>query len=63
MSPFASFLDNVQHNLFQAAPAVFLHGLPRPILKVKFDFPNAVYQGLVIYPAGLHRMGRAAVGA
>ena len=33
----------------QAPAAVLLHGVPVPILKVKFDFPYVIYQGLTIY--------------
>jgi hypothetical protein len=49
VSPFASFLDNVQHNLFKPLLLFFYMGFLAPILKVKFDFPNAVYQALVIF--------------
>ncbi len=48
-SPLASFLDNVQHNLFKPLLLFFYMGFLAPILKVKFDFPNAVYQALVIF--------------
>ena len=49
MSPFESFADNVKHNLFKPLLLFFYMGFLAPILKVKFDFPNAIYQGLVIY--------------
>ncbi len=49
MSPLESFLDNVRHNLFKPLLLFFYMGFLAPILKVKFDFPNAVYQGLVIF--------------
>ncbi|HEY2157894.1 MAG TPA: sodium-dependent bicarbonate transport family permease [Isosphaeraceae bacterium] len=49
MTPLESFLDNVRHNLFKPLLLFFYMGFLAPILKVKFDFPNAVYQGLVIY--------------
>jgi hypothetical protein len=49
VSPLASFLDNVKHNLFKPLLLFFYMGFLAPILKVKFDFPNAVYQALVIF--------------
>lgn len=49
MSPLESFVDNVKHNLFKPLLLFFYMGFLAPILKVKFDFPNAIYQGLVIF--------------
>jgi hypothetical protein len=49
LNPLESFIDNVKHNLFKPLLLFFYMGFLAPILKVKFDFPNAIYQGLVIY--------------
>jgi hypothetical protein len=43
------FWDNFRHNLFKPLLLFFYLGFLMPILKVKFDFPYAIYQGLTIY--------------
>jgi hypothetical protein len=48
-SPIQQFLGNVQHNLFKPLLLFFYMGFLVPILKIRFDFPQAVYQGLVIF--------------
>lgn len=46
---FELFLTNVLHNLFKPLLLFFYAGFLIPILRVKFEFPKAVYQGLTIY--------------
>lgn len=46
---FEEFLSNVLHNLFKPLLLFFYAGFLIPILRVKFEFPKAVYQGLTIY--------------
>mgnify|MGYP000330224079 CR=1 FL=1 len=41
-----AFLDNFLHNLFKPLLLFFYMGFLIPILKVPFEFPKAVYQGL-----------------
>ena len=48
-SLFDEFLHNVLHNLFKPLLLFFYAGFLIPMLKVKFEFPKAVYQGLTIY--------------
>jgi uncharacterized protein len=48
-SAFGQFVDNVRHNLFKSLLMFFYMGFLVPILKIKFDFPQSVYQGLVIF--------------
>lgn len=48
-SLFDEFLHNVLHNLFKPLLLFFYAGFLIPILRVKFEFPKAVYQGLTIY--------------
>ena len=43
------FLENVRHNLFKPLLLFFYLGFLVPILKVKFEFPYVIYQGLTIY--------------
>lgn len=43
------FLDNFLHNLFKPLLLFFYLGFLVPLLKVPFDFPYAVYKGLIIY--------------
>lgn len=49
VSLFDEFLSNVLHNLFKPLLLFFYAGFLIPILRVKFEFPKAVYQGLTIY--------------
>ena len=49
VSLFEEFLSNVLHNLFKPLLLFFYAGFLIPILRVKFEFPKAVYQGLTIY--------------
>lgn len=48
-SLFEEFISNVLHNLFKPLLLFFYAGFLIPILRVKFEFPKAVYQGLTIY--------------
>jgi hypothetical protein len=43
------FWENFQHNLFKPLLLFFYAGFLVPILRVKLEFPKAVYQGLTIY--------------
>lgn len=43
------FLHNFVHNLFKPLLLFFYMGFMIPILKVPFEFPKAVYQGLTLY--------------
>jgi hypothetical protein len=43
------FLTNFQKNLFKPLLLFFYLGFSIPLLKIAFEFPNAVYQGLTIY--------------
>lgn len=43
------FLYNFAHNLFKPLLLFFYMGFLIPILKVPFEFPKAVYQGLTLY--------------
>ena len=43
------FVDNFLHNLFKPLLLFFYLGFLVPLLKVPFDFPYAVYKGLIIY--------------
>lgn len=45
----STFFLNVTHNLFKPLLLFFYVGFLIPILRVKFEFPKAVYQGLTIY--------------
>ena len=48
---FSTFLDNVRHNLFKPLLLFFYMGFLVPILRVEFEFPHVIYQGLVDLPA------------
>lgn len=43
------FLDNFLHNLFKPLLLFFYFGFLIPILKVEFEFPYVIYQGLTMY--------------
>jgi hypothetical protein len=48
-SIFGEFWHNFTHNLFKPLLLFFYLGFLFPILKVKFEFPYVIYQGLTIY--------------
>ena len=43
------FWENFRHNLFKPLLLFFYMGFLVPILKVEFEFPHMIYQGLTIY--------------
>src|SRR5262249_43180791 len=43
------FAQNVLHNLFKPLLLFFYMGFLIPILKVPFEFPKVIYQGITIY--------------
>lgn len=43
------FGDNVLHNLFKPLLLFFYMGFSVPLLKVPFEFPHVLYQGLTMY--------------
>src|SRR5205814_117485 len=43
------FANNVLHNLFKPLLLFFYMGFLIPILRVPFEFPKVIYQGLTIY--------------
>jgi hypothetical protein len=45
----ADFWDNFRHNLFKPLLLFFYMGFLVPILRVKFEFPYVIYQGLTIF--------------
>lgn len=45
----AEFWHNFTHNLFKPLLLFFYMGFLVPILRVKFEFPYVIYQGLTIY--------------
>jgi hypothetical protein len=45
----AGLWENVRHNLFKPLLLFFYLGFFIPILRVKFEFPYAIYQGLTIF--------------
>ncbi len=45
----AEFWDNFRHNLFKPLLLFFYMGFLVPILRVKFEFPYVMYQGLTIF--------------
>jgi uncharacterized protein len=49
MTIFQEFWHNFTHNLFKPLLLFFYLGFLVPILKVEFEFPYAIYQGLTIY--------------
>ena len=44
-----TFLHNVMSNMFKPLLLFFYAGFLIPILRVKFEFPKVLYQGLTIY--------------
>ena len=46
---FLKFWDNFRHNLFKPLLLFFYLGFSVPLLKVAFEFPHVIYQGLTIY--------------
>jgi len=49
MEFFAEFFENFKHNLFKPLLLFFYMGFSVPILKVPFEFPHVIYQGLTMY--------------
>jgi hypothetical protein len=45
----AEFLHNVSHNLFKPLLLFFYMGFLVPVLRVTFEFPYVIYQGLTLY--------------
>jgi hypothetical protein len=45
----AEFWDNFRHNLFKPLLLFFYLGFIVPLLKIEFEFPHVMYQGLTIY--------------
>jgi uncharacterized protein len=43
------FLHNFEHNLFKPLLLFFYFGFMLPLLKVDFEFPYVIYQGLTMY--------------
>ena len=43
------FWENFRHNLFKPLLLFFYLGFLIPILKVQFEFPYVVYQGVTMY--------------
>lgn len=43
------FWENFRHNLFKPLLLFFYMGFSVPLLRVPFDFPHVIYQGLTIY--------------
>jgi uncharacterized protein len=43
------FLENFVHNLRKPLLLFFYFGFLTPILKVDFEFPYVIYQGLTMY--------------
>ena len=43
------FWQNFTHNLFKPLLLFFYFGFLIPILKVRFEFPYVIYQGLTMY--------------
>ena len=43
------FWENFRHNLFKPLLLFFYMGFSVPLLRVPFDFPHVLYQGLTIY--------------
>jgi Na+-dependent bicarbonate transporter superfamily len=46
---FWEFWDNFRHNLFKPLLLFFSMGFLVPILRVEFEFPHVLYQGLTIF--------------
>src|SRR5438309_1945390 len=49
MEALHQFFSAVKHNLFQPLLLFFYMGFIIPILRVGFDFPHVIYQGLTMY--------------
>ena len=49
MSVVREFWENFRHNLFKPLLMFFYAGFLIPLLKVKFEFPYVIYQGLTLY--------------
>ena len=49
VSLFQEFIENFRHNLFKPLLLFFYMGFLVPLLKIAFEFPQAIYQGLTIY--------------
>ena len=49
MERLESFWENFRHNLFKPLLLFFYMGFLVPILRVEFEFPYVIYQGLTIY--------------
>lgn len=45
----SQFWDNFRHNLFKPLLLFFYMGFSVPLLKIGFEFPKVIYQGLTIY--------------
>lgn len=43
------FWENFRHNLFKPLLLFFYMGFSVPLLKIAFEFPHVIYQGLTIY--------------
>ncbi|MBS0263797.1 MAG: sodium-dependent bicarbonate transport family permease [Planctomycetes bacterium] len=48
-SALAEFWDNFRHNLFKPLLLFFYMGFSVPLLKIAFEFPHVIYQGLTMY--------------
>src|ERR1041385_3127519 len=48
-SIFHEFANNVLHNLFKPLLLFFYMGFLIPILRVPFEFPKVIYQGITIF--------------
>jgi uncharacterized protein len=46
---FDEFIRNVQHNLFKPLLLFFYMGFSIPLLRVHFEFPHVLYQGITMY--------------
>lgn len=46
---FKTFWTNFQHNLFKPLLLFFYFGFSVPLLRIAFEFPKSIYQGLTIY--------------
>lgn len=46
---FDEFIHNVTHNLFKPLLLFFYMGFSIPLLKVHFEFPHVLYQGITMY--------------
>ena len=49
ISLLAQTWDNFRHNLFKPLLLFFYMGFSVPLLKIAFEFPHVIYQGLTIY--------------